>query len=124
MMPGAVVMGVLLTGHKGPAVEVPFDPAQKWGARQVLLGPGRRGYAVEVVLNRARFLSAIVSRMRRFFVLVPSSVAQREGVSVGDHVRLSVTLAEISPPPAEAPPAKAAGSKRKATLPAKGKRVS
>src|SRR5436305_587446 len=69
--------GVLLTGHKGTAVEVPFDPADEWGTREEALWPDRNGHPVEVALNGVRFRSAIVSRMRRFFVLVDESMARR-----------------------------------------------
>jgi hypothetical protein len=91
---GVVVNGVLKGGHKGSAVEVAFDPGKKWGIPQVVLSPGRRGYAVVVLVNRKEVASAIVSRMRRFFVLVPESVAEQAGVSVGDHVRLVVRPAD------------------------------
>jgi Domain of unknown function (DUF1905) len=111
-MSGIVVNGVLLTGHKGPAVEVPFDPAPRWGTRQVPLRPGRRGFPVAVVLSGAPFESVIVSRMRRFFVLVPWSVARQVGLAVGDRVRLVVRLAQPSP---TLPPPSAAQSKPKAT---------
>ena len=93
---GVVVKGVLQSGHKGPGVEVPFDPGKKWGARPVLLSPGRRGYAVVVLVNRREVASAIVSRMRRFFVLIPESLARQAGVGVGDHIRFVVRPA---PPP-------------------------
>ena len=86
----AAVEGVLIIGHKGLAVEVPFDPAAEWGAQQVALWPGRRGYPVEVLLNGVRFRGAIVSRMRRFFVLVDDSMARRAGSRVGEQVRLTI----------------------------------
>jgi hypothetical protein len=89
-MKKAAVEGVLIIGHKGLAVEVPFDPAAEWGAQQVALWPGRRGYPVEVLLNGVRFRSAIVSRMRRFFVLVDDSMARRAGSRVGEPVRLTI----------------------------------
>jgi hypothetical protein len=82
--------GVLLTGHKGAAVEVPFDPADEWGTREEALWPDRNGHPVEVALNGVRFRSAIVSRMRRFFVLVDESMARRAGATVGDQVKLTV----------------------------------
>jgi hypothetical protein len=84
------VKGVLKGGHKGPAVEVSFDPAAKWKSQQAALWPGRRGYAVEVLLNGIRFRSAIVSRMRRFFVLVDESIARRAGSAVGKAVTLTL----------------------------------
>ncbi|HSD67562.1 MAG TPA: DUF1905 domain-containing protein [Vicinamibacteria bacterium] len=84
------VEGVLTAGHKDPAVEVPFDPATELGAHEAVLWPGRRGFAVEVLLNGIRFRSAIVSRMRRFFVLVDESLVRRAGSRVGARVRLTL----------------------------------
>jgi Domain of unknown function (DUF1905) len=86
----AAVEGVLTTGHKGPALEVPFDPATEWGAQQVALWPGRHGYPVEVLLNGVRFRSAIVPRMRRFFLLLDESMTRRAGARVGQPVRLTL----------------------------------
>ena len=84
------VEGVLMAGHKGPAVEVPFDPAVEWGTDEAALGPGRRGYPVEVLLNGVRFRSAIVSRGRRFFILVDESIARRAAARIGQLLRLTV----------------------------------
>src|SRR5260221_11981964 len=88
--PGVRVVGVLQSGHKGPAVEVPFDPASEWEVEEVALSPGRRGYPVEALLRRVRFKSAIVSRMRRFFVLIDARVARRAGAVVGHPVQLTL----------------------------------
>jgi hypothetical protein len=84
------IEGVLKAGHKSLAVEVPFDPAAEWGAQQAALWPGRRGYPVEVLLNGVRFRSAIVSRMRRFYVLVDENIARRAGSRIGQPARLTV----------------------------------
>ena len=92
-MPGTrrvAVEGVLTPGHKGAAVEVAFDPATEWGVGEVALWPGRRGFPVEVLLNGIRFRSAIVSRMRRRFVLVEESLARRAGSRIGARVKLTV----------------------------------
>ena len=82
--------GVLLTGHKAPAVEILFDPEREWGIHEEPLAAGRRGYPVEVLLNGIRFRSVIVSRMRRLFVLVDEGMARRAGAAAGDTVRLTV----------------------------------
>ena len=82
------VTGILTAGHKGTAVEVSFDPATELGACEVVLWPGRRGFPVEVSLNGVRFRSAIVSRMKRHFVLVDESLARRAGSRVGSIVNL------------------------------------
>jgi hypothetical protein len=34
---------VVLEGHKTPAFEISFDPAERCGAEPVTLWPGRRG---------------------------------------------------------------------------------
>lgn len=84
------VDGILLAGHKSPAVEVSFDPAAELGVQETALWPGRRGYPVEVLLSGVRFRSAIVSRMRRFFVLVEESIARRAGLAIGDAVNVTM----------------------------------
>jgi hypothetical protein len=44
--------GQLLLGHKGAAVEVPFDPEEKWTVSARVLWPVRRGHTVRAELNR------------------------------------------------------------------------
>jgi hypothetical protein len=95
--------GVLTAGHKEPAVEFPFDPETELGAREVALA-GRRGYPVEVLLNGVRFRSAIVSRMRRYFVLVDETLARRARSKIGTRVRLTVWADSAAADAAEAPP--------------------
>jgi hypothetical protein len=90
-MKAITVDGVLLTGTKGLAVEVPFDPEVEWHARQVRLFPGRRGYPVQAVLKRVRFASAILCRRGHFFVLVDEGAARHAGVRPGDPVRVRVS---------------------------------
>ncbi|HEX5010862.1 MAG TPA: hypothetical protein VFY71_10715 [Planctomycetota bacterium] len=38
--------GIILEGHKGAAVPVPFDPVQRWGLPARALWRGRRGHRV------------------------------------------------------------------------------
>lgn len=80
----------LLFGHKGAAVEVPFDPEEKWAISPLALWPGRRGHTVRAELNGVRFGSCIVPRSRKFWMLIEEEVQRKAGVSVGDTVRLSV----------------------------------
>jgi hypothetical protein len=87
------VRGILLDGHKGAAVEVPFDPAERWGQPAVPLEPGRRGHRVIATLAGVRFESAVVPRARRFFVLVDTQTCRTAGMDVGDKVTLSLTPA-------------------------------
>jgi hypothetical protein len=62
----ATFSGELLEGHKGPAVEVPFDPAARSRTSAVPLWRGRRGHPVRGLLNGRAFESVIVPRSRRF----------------------------------------------------------
>jgi hypothetical protein len=82
----------LLEGHKDAAIEVPFDPAELWGANAKSLWKGRRGYEVEATLNGVRFDSCIVPRQKKFYMLVDRDVLKETGVSTGDVVSASVRL--------------------------------
>lgn len=82
--------GVLLAGHKGAAVEVPFDPATEWGIAATTLWKGRRGQRVSAKLNRIAFESAIVARSKRFWLLVDDDVLARAETSVGEDVALVI----------------------------------
>lgn len=81
---------VLLPGHKGAAVEVPFDPAKLWAIATRPLWPGRRGHTVRGESNGISFGSCVVARSRKFWMLVDVEVQQKAGVSVGDTVRVTV----------------------------------
>ena len=80
----------LLSGHKEDAVEVPFDPATQLGVSSESLEPGRRGFRVKATLNGKAFDSAVVSRSKRFWLLVPAPIAQAAGIAVGDSVQVSL----------------------------------
>jgi hypothetical protein len=86
----ATFEGELLPGHKGAAVEVPFDPEKKWAISAKPLWRGRRGHAVRGELNGVSFGSCIVPRSRKFWMLVDEDVQKKAGVNVGDTIRLSV----------------------------------
>lgn len=81
---------LLLLGHKGAAVEVPFDPAKQWAIGARPLEPGRRGHTVRGELNGVSFGGCIVPRSRKFWMLVDEDVQRKAGVSVGDTVRVTV----------------------------------
>jgi len=81
--------GELLSGHKQAAVELPFDPAERW-QRRALPMRGRRGHPVIGTLNGTPFESSVVSRSRRNFVLIEDELRQTIGATIGDIV--SVTL--------------------------------
>jgi hypothetical protein len=82
--------GELLQGHKGAAVEVPFDPSARWSVDAVPLWRGRRGFPVEAVLDGVPFASAIVPRMRRHFLLVDDEVCTRAKARIGSMVTITV----------------------------------
>jgi uncharacterized protein DUF1905 len=88
---------VLLEGHKGTAVEVPFDPAERWGQAPSVLRPGRHGHWVRGVLAGVHFTSTIVPRSGRFWLMVDDSLRKAAGVRPGDSVRVSLD------PPGEPP---------------------
>ena len=52
----------LLSGHKGAAVEIPFDPEKQWALPPKQLWRGRHGYSVQADLNGASFETFIVPR--------------------------------------------------------------
>ena len=84
--------GELLTGHKGAAVEVPFDPGATWKQRPKPLWKGRRGFEVEATLNGYSFESCIVPRQKRHYLLVSNDVIKTTGVAPGDIVTASAKL--------------------------------
>jgi hypothetical protein len=86
--------GELLGGHKDAAVEVPFDPAERWSTTAVALRPGRRGHRVTGTANGVAFVSAIVGRSRRFFLLIDDELREQAGIEIGDVVKVAVQPAE------------------------------
>jgi hypothetical protein len=80
----------ILQGHKGAAVELPFDPAVRWSLAATALWPGRRGHVVRGRLAGRLFESAVVRRQRRHYVLVDAALLAAAGVAVGDTVEVSV----------------------------------
>ena len=84
---------VLLSGHKGDAAEVPFDPGACWSVSARPLWPGRRGFPVRATLDGHAFESAIVPRSRKFWLLVPAAVSERAGIRVGGSGSFSVSPA-------------------------------
>jgi hypothetical protein len=83
--------GTLLEGHKGVALEVPFDPSERWGVAAVRLWTGRRGYPVHGRINGMPFESAVVPRSRRHYVLVSDEVREALGLGVGETVDVALT---------------------------------
>ena len=76
--------GQVLEGHKCCAVEVPFDPARKFGIEKARLRPGRFGHCVKGTVNGVAFESAIVPRMKRFWLELDAATLKRAKLAVGD----------------------------------------
>lgn len=87
--------GVIHSGHKQDAVEVPFDPAERWSQAAKPLWPARRGHAVSGRLNACAFDSFIVARSRRFWLLLPAAVEVQADVRVGDSVHIEVAPRQV-----------------------------
>ncbi len=84
------ISSVVLTGHKGDAIEVPFDPGAKWGVTTQQIGPGRRGYRVACRVGAIRFDSYVVARSRKFWLLLSAEVEDKLSIKAGDTVSLSL----------------------------------
>lgn len=82
--------GVVMSGHKDSAIEVPFDPAQVWGISPGPLWRGRRGHNVKGKLNGYDFESCIVPRQKRFYLIVDKDIERATGVADGDVVKVVV----------------------------------
>ncbi len=80
----------VLSGHKGNAVEVPFDPSEEWQIDPKPLWPGRRGHSVKAVINRVSFESAIVPRQKKFYLLIDAEAAESARISPGGLVEVAV----------------------------------
>lgn len=89
--------GILLAGHKEDAVEVPFDPALKWDSPKQKLWNGRNGHFVKGVVNGIPFESAIVPRVKKFFLLIDNDVKAAANIAVGDTVK--VAIGPLAEPP-------------------------
>ena len=101
--------GEILAGHKGAAVEVPFDPAERWGLGAVALWRGRRGHRVTGVVQKLRFESSVVPRSKRFWLLLDEDLLDAAGLAVGDRVDVAI---EPSASASSSAPAPASRSRR------------
>jgi hypothetical protein len=103
-MLGEKFTAILLEGHKGAAVEVPFDPARRWGLAEVRLEPGRFGHFVNGRLNGEQFESVVVPRARGFYLLISPEQQAAAHLAVGDAVQVILhprPQAGIKPEPRE-----------------------
>jgi hypothetical protein len=81
---------LVLLGHKEAAVEVPFDPANRWSISAAPLRPGRRGHAVRGSLNGTEFESTFVPRSKRFWLLLGDEILRSASASAGDRVKVAI----------------------------------
>ena len=80
----------VLGGHKGYAVEVPFDPSREWNVEPQPLWRGRRGYPVVAKINGVSFESAIVPRQKKLYLLIDSEAKKAAGVEEGSVVQVAL----------------------------------
>jgi hypothetical protein len=81
----------LHAGHQEDAVELPFDPAETWSVVPGRLWRGRRGHHVMATLNGISFPGFVVSRQRKWFLLVDEDIKQAAGVVAGDIVAITLS---------------------------------
>ena len=89
-MKAARFRGEVRSGHKGCAVEVPFDPGERWSIDAASLRPGRRGHRVAARVNGHDFDGWVVGRQRRFYLLVEDEVLDSLGIAAGDPVDVEI----------------------------------
>ena len=84
----------LISGHKGDALIVPFDPEETWGISPkpvtTRLFGKRPGHLVSGTLNGHPFGGWIGHRWGRFFILVDEDLQRAAKVAVGDTVAVEV----------------------------------
>lgn len=84
----------LLTGHKGEAILVPFNPEEVWGIRPRTVASkvygSRPGHLVRGTLNGHAFDGWIGRRWGKFFLLVDGELQRKARVRAGDVVSVAV----------------------------------
>lgn len=80
----------VLDGHKGLAIEVPFDPSSRWSMPGSPLWRGRRGHPVRGQVNGVSFESCIVPRSKRFWMLVDEGLMDSARIAVGEVVEVTI----------------------------------
>ncbi|MEP6569779.1 MAG: DUF1905 domain-containing protein [Acidobacteriota bacterium] len=83
----------LQSGHQEDAVEVPFDPTETWSVMPVRLWRGRKGHRVMATLNGVSFSGFVISRQRKWFLLVDEDIKQEAGVVARDIVTVTLSPA-------------------------------
>jgi predicted DNA-binding protein (MmcQ/YjbR family) len=89
-MANARFTATLLEGHKGAAFEVPFDPAERWDLPPERLRAGRNGHRVGGVVNGVKFESAVVPRLRRFWLEIDDDVRNKAKLEVGGSAKVVI----------------------------------
>ncbi len=84
-------VSVVLDGHKGLAFQIPFDPAERWGVSRCSCGRGGGVIACEAPS------SVVVSRARKFFVLVTDQMKKAGKFRNGSSVRVSLSQRVAEP---------------------------
>jgi Domain of unknown function (DUF1905) len=100
----------LLSGHKGAAVLVPFDPEEAWGIPSQPVASrtygARPGHLVRGTINRRPFEGWIGQRWRRFFLPVDEELQRSARVSVGDTIEVVVEPIAAGGASGASPPSK------------------
>lgn len=89
-MRAARFRATLLAGHKEHALEVPFDPAAKWGIATQAVRAGRRGFAVRATIDGETFDSFAVARARKFWLLLPAPLEKQARIDAGDELTVQL----------------------------------
>jgi predicted DNA-binding protein (MmcQ/YjbR family) len=89
-MANAQFTATLLEGHKGAAFEVPFDPEERWEIPPEKLRAGRNGHRVAGKVNGVAFESAIVPRLRRFWLEIDDDVRKQAKLEIGAPAKISI----------------------------------
>lgn len=88
--PAARFSGVIREGHKGCAIEVPFDPKERWGVSPVALRPGRRGHRVTARLGTHSFESTVVGRSKAWWLVLGEDLLRETGLAPGETVSVEI----------------------------------
>ena len=89
-MKTATFSATILSGHKEDAVEVPFDPAQRWNSEPASIRAGRRGHPVHAEIGGHGFDTHIVARSKKFWLLLPREAEAAAGISAGSRIEVTV----------------------------------
>jgi len=96
-MADAKFTAVLLEGHKGVAVEVPFDPAEQWSIEPERLRAGRNGHRVIGTVNGVGFDSAVVPRSKKFWLEINEEVLKKARLKIGASAKIVMRPAGPKP---------------------------